>query len=109
MGLFVVLPSLPSQMQVMSGSHSMVQSTKTTVMLPWKRLVKVMMPCSAKLTKLLVAEILPKGTGSSPMELEFLVQVTTWISTEPEVRWWYFCTAEEVEWKGSTAVRYLIQ
>ena len=30
-------------------------------------------------------------------------------STEPEVRWWYVCTAEEVEWKGSTTVRYLTQ
>ena len=71
----------------------------------------VMMPCSAKLTKLLVADLLvvvPEGTGSFPMELEFPVQVTTGISTEPEVRWWYVCTAEEVEWKESTAVRYLI-
>ena len=48
------------------------------------------------------------GTGSSPMELEFPVQVNSGISTEPEVIWWYVCTAEEVERKGSTAVRYLI-
>ena len=42
------------------------------------------------------------------MELEYPVQVASGISTEPEARWWYVCTAEEVEWKGSTAVRYLI-
>ena len=41
------------------------------------------------------------------MELKFLVQMWGGISTEPEVRWWYVCTAEEVEWKESTAVRYL--
>ena len=73
--------------------------------------MKVMMPCSAKLTKLLVADLLkevPKGTGSSPMKLEFPVGVASRVSTEPEVGWWYLCTAEEVEWKGSTAVRYLI-
>ena len=39
--------SLPSQVQVMSGSHSEVQHTRTTVMLPWRTLVKVMMLCSA--------------------------------------------------------------
>ena len=43
------------------------------------------------------------------MELEFLVQLTSGTSSEPEVRWWYICTAEEVEWKGSIAVRYLMQ
>ena len=43
------------------------------------------------------------------MELEFLVQVAGGISTEPEVRWWYVCTGEEVERKGSTTVRYLMQ
>ena len=42
------------------------------------------------------------------MELEFPVQVTTGISIEPEVIWRYFCTAEEVEQKGSTTVKYLI-
>ena len=56
---------------------------------------------------------LPQGTGTSPMELEYPVrllhQVSSWTSTEPDVGWWYVCTAEEVEWKGSTAVRYLIQ
>ena len=51
---------------------------------------------------------LPQATGSSPMDLEFPALVTSGISTEPEVIWWYFCTAEEVERKGSTAVRYLI-
>ena len=42
------------------------------------------------------------------MELEFPVQVSGGISTEPEVRWWYVCNAEEVEQKGSTVVWYLI-
>ena len=42
------------------------------------------------------------------MELQFLAMVHSWICTEPEVRWWYVWTAEEVERKGSTAVRYLI-
>ena len=45
------------------------------------------------------------------MELEFLVGVLMLMehSIEPEVRWWYICIVEEVEWKGSTTVRYLIQ
>ena len=43
------------------------------------------------------------------MELKFTMQGVTGICTEPEVRWWYVCIAEEVEWMGSTAVRYLIQ
>ena len=42
------------------------------------------------------------------MELEFPVQINSGISTDPEVRWWYVYTAEEVERKGSTVVRYLI-
>ena len=70
------------------------------------------MPCSAELTKLLVVKSLgvSQGTGSSPVELEFPVyQVWSGISTEPVVRWWLVCTTEEVEWKGSTTVRYLIQ
>ena len=71
------------------------------------------MPCSAKLTKLLVAILLlvvktSEETGSSPMELEFPVQVSSGIFTEPEVIWWYVCNAEEVEQKGSIDVRYLI-
>ena len=37
----------PSQVRVMSGSHSKVQHTKTTVSWPWRILVKVLMPCSA--------------------------------------------------------------
>ena len=99
-----------SQVQVMSGSHSEIQHTRTSVSWPSRTLVKVAMPCSAWLTKLLVANLLPQETGSSPMELEFPVQVTSWVSTEPEVRWWYIWTAEVVvERKGSTAVRYLIQ
>ena len=42
------------------------------------------------------------------MKLEFPVQVTSGISTEPEVIWRYVCNAEEVEQKESTAVKYLI-
>ena len=41
------------------------------------------------------------------MNLEFPVMVCR-ISPEAEVGWWLICTAEEVEWKESTAVRYLI-
>ena len=97
----------------MSGSHSEVQHTKTTVSWSWRTLVKVMMPCSAWLTTLVVVKLLKRslvlGTGSFPMELEFPVWVITRISTGTEDRWWYVCTAEEVERKGSTAVRYLIQ
>ena len=52
---------------------------------------------------------MPQETGTSPMEVGFSVMVGSGISSEPEVRWWYVCTAEEVEWKGSTAVRYLMQ
>ena len=52
---------------------------------------------------------LPKGTGTLPMELEFPAVVSSRISTEPEVRWWYVWTANEVERMGSTAVRYLIR
>ena len=37
----------PSQMQVMSGSHSEIQHTVTTVSWSWRTLVEVMMPCSA--------------------------------------------------------------
>ena len=98
---------------MMSGSHWVVQLTRTTVLWPWRTLVKRGMPCSASLTWLLVANnlLLVKmgwslGIGSFAMELEFPVMV---ISTEPEVRVWYFWTVEEVEWLGSTAVRYLIQ
>ena len=43
------------------------------------------------------------------MELEFPAVVAHGISTEPEVRWWYVCIVEQVEWRGSTTVRYLIQ
>ena len=73
----------------------------------------MILPCSAKLTSLLVAKILilglPEGAGFSPMELQFPVMVTNRISTEAEVRWWYSCITEEVERMGSTIVRYLMQ
>ena len=52
---------------------------------------------------------LPKGTGTFLMELEFPAVVSSQIFTEPEVRWWYFWTANKVERMGSTTVRYLIQ
>ena len=99
-----------SQVQVMSGSHSEIKYAKTTVSWHWRTLVKVMMPCSVRLTSWIVAKLLMLVvTGSFPMELEFSALVTNRISTEPEVRWWYFCNVEEVEWMESTAVRYLIQ
>ena len=70
------------------------------------------MLCSVQPTSLFVAEIkmvLSQEVGSSQMELDFLVRGTSGTSTEPEVRWWYSCIVEEVEWRGSTTVRYLIQ
>ena len=110
--------SLSSQEQEMSGSHSEIRHTRTTVRWSWSILVNMMvMPCSAWLTKLLVANIIwmewgmTWGTGSSPMELEFTMkihQVRSGMSMDPEARWWYVCTAEEVERRGSIAVRYLI-
>ena len=41
------------------------------------------------------------------MELEFLVVVSSGTSTEPEVRWWYFCSAGEEEQLESTTVMYM--
>ena len=38
---------IPSQVQLMSGSYSEMQNTRTTVLCFWRTLVKVMMPCSA--------------------------------------------------------------
>ena len=98
--------------QVMFSSHSMVQHTKTTVSWPWRTLVKMILPCSVWLTLLLVAEVkmgLSWVIGSSPMEVEFSTVIDWGILTEPEVRWWYVCIVEEVEWMGFTAVRYLFQ
>ena len=97
-----------SQVQVMSGSHSEIKYAKTTVLWPWRTLVKVMMPCSVWLTSWIVAKLLVV-TGSFPMELEFPALVFSGISAEVEVRWWYVCTGKEVEWLGSTTVWYLIQ
>ena len=75
--------------------------------------MKVMMPYSAELTTLIVADLLkwgmPQGTGISPMEVGFPVQEVSQVSSEAEVRWWYICSTEEVELKGSTTVRYLMQ
>ena len=55
--------------------------------------MKAVKLCSALLTFVIVVGVLilvkwglPKGTGSSPMELEFLAVVTTGTFTEPEVR-----------------------
>ena len=56
--------------------------------------MKVVMPCSAGLTSLLVADLLilgmglPLETGFFPMQPEFLAKVASGISTEPEVKWW---------------------
>ena len=50
-----------------------------------------------------------EGTGSSPIELEFLAVESTGTFTEPEVTWWYACNAEEVERREPTAVWYLMQ
>ena len=100
----------------MSGCHSIVQHTRTTVSWPWRTLVKVKkMHCCAILTSLLVAGLLildlATGTGFFPMEVVgFLpVGICILLFTEQEVRWWYVWTVEEVERMGSTAVRYLIQ
>ena len=64
--------------QVMSGSHSVVQYTRTTVLWPWRTLVKMILPCSVKLTSLLVVDNLKLvklglslETGSFPIKLEF--------------------------------------
>ena len=78
--------------------------------------MKAVKLCSALLTFVIVAGVLilvkwglSLGTGSSPMELEFLAVVTSGTFIEPEVAWWYACNAEEVEQRESTAVRYLMQ
>ena len=87
----VTFISLSFHVQVMSGSHSEVQHTRTTVVSPWRTLDKVMMPCSAELTSLLVAHVhivgmdLPQGTGFFPMILKFSVLMSRRISTDPEV------------------------
>ena len=43
------------------------------------------------------------------MKLCFPTLVISGTSTEPEVRWWYSCTAGEVVWQESTVVIYLIK
>ena len=69
--LFVTCVLLLTQVQLMSGFHSKIQHTWTTVSCSWRTLVKVVMPCSAWL--LVVKCSLVLGTGSFPMELEFPV------------------------------------
>ena len=59
----VALGHLSSQVQVMCGSHSEMQHTRTTVVWPWRTLVKEMMPWIAELIKVLVAEVLILGIG----------------------------------------------
>ena len=71
--------------------------------------MKIVLPYSVVLTLVLVADMIQNQTGSFPMELEFPAKVANGIYTEPEVRVRYVCIVEEVEWPGSTAVRYLIQ
>ena len=94
--------------QVISGFHSKVHHTKITVSWTWRTLVKVMMPCSAFPHLFVVG--LTQETGSSPMEVEFPHQGYSGNST---VRTYfgmcYICTAEEVVWLESTAVKYLVQ
>ena len=56
-------PTMPYKcihfLQVMYGSHSEVQYTRTTVLCHWTRLAKeIILPCSAQLTSLVVAELL---------------------------------------------------
>ena len=101
------------QVLMMSGSHLMVKYTRTTVSWPWRTLVKMMLPCSAGLTLLIVAATLitatREETGFFLMELKSPVRVASGISTETEVTWWCVCIIEEVERRESTAVRCLIQ
>ena len=87
----------------------MVQPTRTTVSLPWRTLVKVMMVCSAELMYLIIVVniLILEETGSSLMELEFPAQVTSGTSTEPEVRVWCVYNEGEVEQMECTTVRYL--
>ena len=72
--------------------------------------MKGMMPWSAKLSKLVVADHhccwVP---GFFPIKLQFVMNVTTQIFIAPEIRWRFVCNAEEVERKESTTVRYLMQ
>ena len=93
--------------------HSEVQHTKITVSWTWRTLVKVMMPCGAEFLHMLVVG-LTQETGCSPMELEFPHQaysgnsivyhtVTTYFGM------WFICTAEEVVWLESSAVKFLVQ
>ena len=101
---------LTFHVQVVFGSHWEIRHTRTIVMWPWRTLVKMILPCSVWLTSLLVANIiLAYGSGIFQMEVKFAMQATSGISTVTEVRWWYVCIAEEVEMRGSTAVRYLMQ
>ena len=94
-----------------------VQTTRTTVLCPWRTLVKVLMPCSVWLTNLLVADLLILiplgylllGTGSSPMELGFPAVMCIGTCTEQEVTWCYLSRGGEVERRESTTVWYLMQ
>ena len=72
--------------------------------------MKGIVPWTAKLIKLpILVTNLAKRTGFFPMKLEFPVEGTSGVSTEQGVIWWCLCITEEVEWMGSTAVRYLMQ
>ena len=87
--------------QVMSGFHSEVHHTKITASWTWRTLVKVMMPFGASPHTQI--------TGSSPMELESPHQAYSGNSTVITCfHTWYICTAEEVVWLESTAVKYLV-
>ena len=75
----------PFCMQVMSGSHSIIQHTRTTVLWPWRTLLKGVIPCFAWLTSLLVADNLilveiwlSQETGSSPNETRVPSRNLSW-------------------------------
>ena len=98
-----------SLVQIISGFHSEVHHTKITVLWTWRTLVKVMMLCCAAFPHCFVVG-LTQETGSSPMELESPHQAYSGNSTVRTCfRTWYICTAEEVVWLESTAVKYFVE
>ena len=85
-------------MQMMFSSHSMVQHTRTTVLWPWRTLVKMILPCSVWLTLLLVAEVedgsvlgqwfFPNGTKLPSI---FVNQ-----TSQPKLKWDLYRTREKM-------------
>ena len=87
-------------------------SSQIMVLYSWIILVNLVSHFSAWLIYLLVINLLiviVVGTGSFPMEPGFQALLNSGSSSEPEVRWWYFCTAGEVEWMESIAAIYLVK